>query len=385
MPVQITIDGRSGIFDQGVSLFDAAERLGRRPHSSCGKNGRCRECLLEVRGGNGLLTPKTAAEAHLSGDFRLSCRAQLAGADGAVVLKSPSRGVMRILDAGEGLPQTAASTPLDPAVVRAGRRILLEGTEVAAGTGAVYGAAADVGTTTVVVRIYDLETKALVAGTAFENPQRFAGSDVMARIAFDTRYGGRLLQRVLINSMTRALKELPIDTTCIYEMVVVGNSTMRDLFFGLDVEAIGQKPYRSLTETAVREGRAASTGVATTAAKLRLPFHPAARICGLPLIGSHVGADAAACLLALDMDRRPDLVALMDIGTNTEVACGNRDQLFVASCPAGPAFEGGAIQCGMPGWDGAIERVKLNGGDRPEFSVIGGGEPEGLCGSGLVD
>lgn len=385
MPVNVSINGKSGPFPPGTALFDAAESLGSRPHSSCGRNGKCRECLLEVQGGGELLNARTAAEAHLSGGFRLSCCARLEADAGEVGLKSPSRGTLRISSAGVNLPATVAATPLDPAVTRAGNRILLEGREIAVAAGPLYGVAVDLGTTTVVLRVYDLETKEPVAGAAFENPQRFAGSDIMARIAYDTRHGGKLLQRVVLNEMARVLEALPVKAECIYEMVLAGNSAMRDLFFGLNVESIGQKPYRSLTEVGYREGRAPSTSISTTAKKLRLPLHPAARIYGLPLIGSHVGADAAACLLALDLDRRDTLAALMDIGTNTEVACGNRGQLYVASCPAGPAFEGGTIRCGMPGWDGAIERVRLNGSDRHEYSVIGGGEPAGICGSGLVD
>lgn len=385
MPVDLTLDSHTRSFAPGVSLFDAAEQLGSRPHSSCGRNGRCRECLLEIQRGGALLSPRTAVENHLPGEYRLSCQARLAANEGDVVLRSPSRGVLRITEDGINLPQTVASTPLNPAVTRQGDHILVDGRPVAPGRGPLYGAAVDLGTTTVVVRVYDLESKALVAGAALENPQRFAGSDVMARIAFDSRQGGRLLQRVLLNGLTRAFQAMPIEIARIYELVVVGNSTMRDLFFGLEVESIGQKPYRSLTEQAWRDGRSASTRITTTAQKLRLPFHPAARIYGLPLIGSHVGADAAACLLALDLDRREGLAALMDIGTNTEVACGNRRQLFVASCPAGPAFEGGLIQCGMPGWNGAIERVRLNGQGHHALSVIGGAEPKGLCGSGLVD
>jgi len=243
----------------------------------------------------------------------------------------------------------------------------------------------DLGTTTVVLRVHDLETGAVVAGASFENPQRFAGTDVMARISYDTRFGGRLLQRVVLNSLHSALEALPVPANRIFELLVAGNTTMRDIFFGLNVESVGQKPYHSLTETALREGRAATTMLTATPARLRLPLHPAGRIVGLPIIGSHVGADAAACLLALDMDRRADLVAMMDIGTNTEIACGNRDQLFVSSCPAGPAFEGGGVRCGMPGWDGAIERVRLEPDRPPTLSVIGGGEPRGLCGSGIVD
>jgi uncharacterized 2Fe-2S/4Fe-4S cluster protein (DUF4445 family) len=114
-------------------------------------------------------------------------------------------------------------------------------------------------------------------------------------------------------------------------------------------------------------------------------MHPAGRVHGLSLISGHVGADAAACILATGLLHEERLVAIMDIGTNTEVLAGNRDRLFVASCPAGPAFEGGLVTSGMPALDGAIEVVRIESGGGVDYSVIGGGAPEGICGSGLVD
>jgi uncharacterized 2Fe-2S/4Fe-4S cluster protein (DUF4445 family) len=113
--------------------------------------------------------------------------------------------------------------------------------------------------------------------------------------------------------------------------------------------------------------------------------HPAARVYGLPIIGSHVGADAAACVLATGLFESDEVTALLDIGTNTEVIVGNRHRVIAASCPAGPAFEGGGVTCGMPALEGAVERVRIRDDGEVETRVIGGGKPEGLCGSGLVD
>lgn len=106
---------------------------------------------------------------------------------------------------------------------------------------------------------------------------------------------------------------------------------------------------------------------------------------GAPVISGHVGADAAACMLAIDLANETRLVALMDIGTNTELIVGNRDRVLAASCPAGPAFEGGAIACGMPALDGAIDTVTLDDDGTCRISVIGDTAPEGICGSGLID
>jgi uncharacterized 2Fe-2S/4Fe-4S cluster protein (DUF4445 family) len=151
------------------------------------------------------------------------------------------------------------------------------------------------------------------------------------------------------------------------------------------VYSIGQNPYRSITEIEMAEGKRSTTSLTTIGRRSLLPIHPNARVYGLPIISGHVGADAAACLLAVDLAREERLVAVMDIGTNTELIVGNRHRVLAASCPAGPAFEGGAIACGMPGLEGAIEDVTLNDDGTFRLGVIGGGAPEGICGSGLVD
>ena len=243
----------------------------------------------------------------------------------------------------------------------------------------------DLGTTTVVLRLLNLETGEVVADSSFENPQRFGGSDVMARIHYDTEDGSKLLQRTLAGYLSHAIEEFPVDPKSIYEMVVAGNSTMRDLFFRLSVYSIGQSPYRSLTEMELAEGRRATTSLSETAQRLSLPLHPEARVYGLPIISGHVGADAAACMLAVDLAHEERLVAIMDIGTNTELIVGNKHKILAASCPAGPAFEGGKISCGMPGLPGAIEKVSIRADGSISVDVIGTGPAEGICGSGLVD
>lgn len=133
------------------------------------------------------------------------------------------------------------------------------------------------------------------------------------------------------------------------------------------------------------DGRRTTTTVTDTAKRLLLPIHPRARVYGLPIISGHVGADAAACMLAMDIGNEERLVGIMDIGTNTELILGNRHKVLAASCPAGPAFEGGRVSCGMPGLPGAIEKVKLRADGSMESRVIGERPPEGICGSGLVD
>jgi uncharacterized 2Fe-2S/4Fe-4S cluster protein (DUF4445 family) len=160
---------------------------------------------------------------------------------------------------------------------------------------------------------------------------------------------------------------------------------MRDLFFRLNVYSIGQNPYHSITELEMAQGLRSTTSVNDSARRLGLPLHPQARVHGLPIISGHVGADAAACMLAVDLAHEERLVAIMDIGTNTELILGNKHKILTASCPAGPAFEGGKISCGMPGLPGAIEKLEFAADGSLRAQVIGGGRAEGVCGSGLID
>ncbi len=360
MAALLTINGVSTEASPGSTIFDCAEQLGIRVPTSCQKQGKCRECMVEVTEGLEYLTAPTDRERHLSGAFRLSCRTAIEGS-GPVRCHTMRRGQMRIESGAAGLPVSGSHLP------RPG-----------------FGLAMDLGTTTVVLRLFDLQNGTLLADASFENPQRFGGSDVMSRIHYDTEHPGKLLRRTLAGYLTHAIEELPVDPKQIREMVVVGNSTMRDLFFRQSVYSIGQSPYQSITEIDMAAGKRAGTSLIETGRRCLLPIHPEAEVYGAPIISGHVGADAAACMLAVDLAHEDRLVAVMDIGTNTELIVGNRHRILAASCPAGPAFEGGAISCGMPALDGAIEAVSIDDYGVFHLDVIGGGAPQGICGSGLV-
>ncbi|HEV2134885.1 MAG TPA: ASKHA domain-containing protein [Terracidiphilus sp.] len=385
MAVTLTINGQSITAEAGKSLFDHAEQLGIDVPTSCRKQGKCRECMVEVVEGKDALSPLTQPERHLKGNFRLSCQTTVTAADGHVRCHTMRRGMMRIERHALGLPGTNHPIPLDPTVARDGDRILIDGIEVERSTGPIHGLAMDLGTTTIVLRLIDLESGELIADTSFENPQRFGGSEVMSRIAYDTEHPGRLLMRTLAGYLSHAIERFPVDPKTIYELVVVGNSTMRDLFFRQSVYSIGQSPYRSITEIEMAEGKRATTSLVESGLRSLLPIHPRARVYGAPIISGHVGADAAAGMLAVDMAHQERLIAVMDIGTNTELIVGNRHRILAASCPAGPAFEGGAIACGMPALQGAIDEVAISDDGNFRIHVIGDGQPEGICGSGLVD
>lgn len=369
----------------GRSLFEYAEEMGIQVPTSCRKNGKCKECVVEVSEGMDCLSPPVAAEAHLKGNFRLSCCCSITSESGVVHCHTMRRGEMRIERHAFKLPTGNRKWKLDPAVTRDGDRILLDGEEIDRSTGPIHGIAIDLGTTTVVLRLLNLETGEIIADSSFENPQRFGGTDVMARIQYDTDDGSRILQRTLVQYLGHAIEQLPVDPMSIYEVVIAGNSTMRDMFFRLSVYSIGQSPYQSVTELEMAEGKRTSTSLSLPAKRLGVPVHPKARIYGMPIVSGHVGADAAACMLAVDLAHEDRIVAIMDIGTNTELIIGNKDRILAASCPAGPAFEGGSISCGMPGLPGAIEKVFLDQSGEMRVSVIGDVPPEGICGSGMVD
>jgi uncharacterized 2Fe-2S/4Fe-4S cluster protein (DUF4445 family) len=385
----VTINGSRVEVAAGTSLFDAAALAGVRVPTSCVAQGKCKECMVDVTAGADLLSPSTRYEQHLDlrgASFRLSCQARVIAEGGEVECHTMRRGHMRIERHALQLPVSHQQVPLEPAVTRHDRdRIVIDDAEVARSTDPIYGLAMDLGTTTIVLRLINLETGEVVADASFENPQRFGGSDVMSRIHYDTRHPGKLLRRTLAGYLTHAIEEFPVNPQSIYEAVVVGNSTMRDLFFRQNVYSIGQTPYRSITEIDLAEGRRSTTSLTDTGRRCLLPINPNARVYGAPVISGHVGADAAACMLAVDIAHEDRLIAIMDIGTNTELIVGNRHRILAASCPAGPAFEGGAIACGMPGLDGAVEDVTLDPDGRFQLGVIGGGRAQGICGSGLVD
>jgi uncharacterized 2Fe-2S/4Fe-4S cluster protein (DUF4445 family) len=276
----------------------------------------------------------------------------------------------------------------DPLVARAGDDVLYAGERIDAWRGALRGVAIDVGTTTIAWELLDLESGDVLHVGAIENPQRFGGSDIISRIAYDEgEHRGELRQSVrkaLNHELREAYTALGIDRRTVYEVVVVGNATMRDLFFGFDVAPIGARPFRSVIETEYRAGQRRSTEVVARAHELGILAHPQARVVGGPLIGSHVGADVSADLAATGFADGPEPAMLIDVGTNTEVVLRTGDRYLAASCPAGPAFEGGSVRYGMAAAVGAIESVASEGG-RLTYRTIGDVPPVGICGSGLVD
>jgi uncharacterized 2Fe-2S/4Fe-4S cluster protein (DUF4445 family) len=353
--------------------------------TSCRRTGRCRECVVEVTSGGEHLSSPTAPEEFLREPFRLACQAALSTPDAPVEFATVRRR-LRIV-APEPEPRTA---PIDP-VVRVVDGMVLYGDEpIEPRRDGVYGIALDLGTTTVAFELVDLETGRTLEVVALENPQRFGGSDVINRISYDEAHGGGELRDAVRKAINRELgalyERLGIDRREVYETVVVGNATMRDLFFGLDVSPIGQRPYKSLSELEFLEGRRETTTLLERAHERGVRAHPRGRVWGGPLIASHVGADVAADLIAIGLDgTQPGCSMLVDVGTNTEVVLAGHGRILATSCPAGPAFEGGTVMYGMQASEGAIESVHVRDDGTFELRTIGDAPARGLCGSGLID
>ena len=381
----VEIDGRRQEVPIGTSLFEAAELAGVPIPSACRRTGECRECLVEILAGDGALSSRGDEEHSLMDGYRLACRARIVASEPLVRFTGPRTGAMRIETGGQ-VDALGKLSPADrPAATRVDDRLHFDGLSAGPVAAPLLGLAVDIGTTTVVVRLVDLEQRRSLASRAFENPQRRWAGEVISRVQIESESPGRPLQRAIVGALRESIEGLPCEREAIVEVVVAGNTVMRDILFGLDVAPIGRSPFLSTIEAAWRAGERKHSGLVARADTLGLSLHRDARVVGLPLVACHVGADAAAALLALDFLEGDRPSALIDFGSNTEILVRHGDRLFAASCPAGPAFEGGGVRCGMPAFDGAVERVAIDGSGEVHLGVIGDGPPRGVCGSGLID
>ena len=381
----VIADGREVQYKEKNTLFDYADSLEVRVPTSCGRTGECHECIVEIRNGMNSLNLVTEQEKFLRGNYRLACRTTLEDSHATVEFATLRR-QPRILS-----KSIQRKIQLDPRVTKNNNNVVVDGKVIDKYRGGIFGIAGDIGTTTVVLNLVDLESGEIIQTSSFENPQRFGGGDIMNRISYDGGdFQGELKQVMLssinfeIGAMTRNPNRKSLRRRCIYDVVLVGNTTMRDLLFGIDVQSVGQKPYKSLIQTEFENKTRESTAVECSASNIGLRVHPDAKVYSGPLVGSHVGTDVAADMLAIGMDTAKSPRMLVDIGTNTEVVIGDSSGMVTASCPAGPAFEGGEVTYGMPGYDGAVEAVSIREG-KIKLSTIGDADVEGICGSGLVD
>lgn len=248
----------------------------------------------------------------------------------------------------------------------------------------IYGAAIDIGTTTVSGVILDLSDGKILAKASSGNGQIRFGADVINRIIESRKEGGsEKLQKAIIQEtinpmLHRMCHAAKIHGSRIYHMCVAGNSTMNHLFLGVNADPLRMEPYiPAFFETDD-----------INAYDLGLHIHPNAKVVLSPNIGSYVGGDITAGVLVSMIWNRPEFNLFIDLGTNGEIVFGNSDFMMSCACSAGPAFEGGDISCGMRATDGAIEACAIDAKTmEPTFRIVGdeGQKPVGLCGSGIID
>lgn len=242
-----------------------------------------------------------------------------------------------------------------------------------------YGAAVDVGTTTVVAQLVDLKTGKVVGVEGNHNLQARYGEDVLSRIAYVCGKGSLdLLQKavveninILIETLARTKGIRMEDITCI---VAAGNTTMSHILLGLMPCSIRDDPYVPTVDLYP----------SISAKEIGVHINPQGIIQVLPSIASYIGGDTVAGVLACKMADRPETTCLIDIGTNGEIVIGNNEWLLSCSASAGPAFEGGDTKWGMRATRGAIEKVEIDNG-KVLYETIGKVKPRGICGSGLID
>jgi uncharacterized 2Fe-2S/4Fe-4S cluster protein (DUF4445 family) len=248
----------------------------------------------------------------------------------------------------------------------------------------LYGLAIDIGTTTVTVWLIDLNTGKVEAQASEYNGQISRGEDVISRIIFSSKNGGReeLQNRVLgtinllITQVCKRVKAKPLD---IIKATVAGNSTMTHLFLGIPASSIRLAPFI----TAVNQPPILTAGT------IGLAINTEATVDCLPGVASYVGSDISSGVLACRMDETDKLTLFLDVGTNGETVLGSREWLVTCACSAGPAFEGAGVLHGMRATKGAIEECWISGENslhpyEPTFRVIGNSKPRGICGSGLI-
>jgi uncharacterized 2Fe-2S/4Fe-4S cluster protein (DUF4445 family) len=244
-----------------------------------------------------------------------------------------------------------------------------------------YGAAVDIGTTTIVVYLVDM-TNGHILGTASSyNPQVKCGDDVITRIVYATEKNGlQELQDLAIGSINGMLTELANKNNVAHGMidyvVAAGNTTMTHLFYGINPQYIREEPYIPV----------AAFFPLIRGKNVGFKVDPQAIIYTMPNVASYVGGDITAGVLVSQIHKKEEVSLFIDIGTNGEIVLGNRDWLVTAACSAGPAFEGSGIKFGMRAMEGAIEEVEINPVTFDvHYRVIGDAKPIGICGSGMID
>lgn len=412
----------------GVSAFDAASWNGIAIDSTCGGHGTCKKCKIKITDGNvppSRLDHRAFTPDEIAQGWRLACmvratadtkfdvpplvtrpKAATVGVGRQVILRpavqkryleldEPSLHDQRTdidrvlgaiddlevdcsLDVIRGIPKALRAGDFKVTAVIVDKELV----DVQPGdtTATRYGVAYDLGTTTVVATLLDLNTGTPVAVRSMLNKQQPFGADVISRISatmMDPTALERLrelAQATLAELTAEVCAEGNVDPNDVYEVALAGNATMTQLLLGIDPEPLGVAPFimasKDYPEVSARE--------------LGITVHRNARAVIMPSLGAYVGGDIVSGALAAGMDRDKRLRLFIDVGTNCEIILGDGSTLLATAAPAGPAFEAASIKCGMRAAPGAIEIVKIKDGAL-EIGTIDDAPAVGICGSGLVD
>ena len=412
----------------GVSAFDAASWNGIAIDSTCGGYGTCKKCRIKVTTGDvepSKLDYRAFTESEIKEGWRLAClvraakdvtldvpplttrpKAATVGVGRQVILRPAVQkryvelveptlhdqrtDIVRLFDAIDDIEATVSLAAMRnlPKVLRASYFKVTavfvdqELIEIEAGdtTAVRYGIAYDLGTTTVVATLLDLNTGTPVAVKSMLNKQQPFGADVITRIsatmmdptALDRLRG--LAQQTLAELSAEVCEEAGVDPLNVYEVALAGNATMTQLALGIDPEPLGVAPFIM----------ASASFPDVQASELGINVHPRAKAVIMPSLGAYVGGDIVAGALASGMDRDKRLRLFIDVGTNCEIILGDGEKILATAAPAGPAFEAASIKCGVRAASGAIETIKVVDGDL-EIGTIENTKAIGICGSGLVD
>ena len=361
MPEIFTTTGQHFSCSEGQSLLDAVLIANIFIESPCGGNGKCGKCKVKITGNT---IPEASDEdkaclsaSDLADNFRLACTLY---PDKEMTIQLP--------------------------VQEKGHAILSEGympdfTPDIKINGESFGLAVDIGTTTVVVSLIDLQNGSELGTEAVINPQRNQGLDVLSRISYVQEHGQeglRTLQSSIVSAIENMALKLCGENNIAHDTLlgisVSANTTMLHLLLGEDPLSLGVKPFKPVF----------TDGKCVKASELGMKHFANAHVMTLPLVSAYIGADIVAGAYICDMKNQKGNVLFIDIGTNGEMILASDGKLFACSCAAGPALEGMNISCGMRAANGAVESVHVEEDGSVRLQVIGNTQPKGICGSGIL-
>ena len=353
--------------EPGMTVLEASGLAGVHIDGNCAGAGTCGKCKVRIAEGNNknFSSEEEAklSEKELNAGYRLACK---------FVPETDCVVEVPLIQGAANRKTKLVKLPSD-FLGREDYKALPEGQNC-------YGVAFDIGTTTVVGMLCDLKTNEVVSIAALTNPQGVYGADVISRIMYAGESDDNLknIHQVVIDCMNQMIlgfmKTEQIAKEDIYEVTMVGNTTMSHLLIGIDPSSLAVAPFHPVF-TKEKHGPASDLGI---------NIRPEGTYYLMANIAGHVGSDITAGVIATEILNSGKVVLQIDIGTNGEIVLTGKGRSMACSTAAGPAFEGASIFQGMRAAAGAIEKVYVEDGDL-KIKVIGNQKPVGICGSGIID